>query len=53
MEMSWSRTSLLGLEELTAEEIKIILELALEFKKNLQNKASFLCPFILFSSSSS
>ena len=36
--MSWSRTSLLGLEELTAEEIKIILELALEFKKNLQNK---------------
>ena len=36
--MNWNRTSLLGLEDLTVEEITMILELASEFKRNLQNK---------------
>ena len=38
MEVTWNRNSLLGLEELDANEINLILELSKEFKENLSKK---------------
>jgi aspartate carbamoyltransferase catalytic subunit len=38
MEVTWNRNSLLGLEELDVNEIKLILELSNEFKENLSKK---------------
>lgn len=38
MEVTWNRNSLLGLEELDVNEIKLILELSKEFKENLSKK---------------
>ena len=38
MEVTWNRNSLLGLEELDAKEINLILELSKEFKENLSKK---------------